>query len=117
MARSSGRSQWERQQIALRREMERQAREQARLAKEQEKARQQQHFEAQQRTAEVRTATVEHQADALEKILTGALSSPVQTFDALRVVPKPPRFDPGPLSVAEPSGDSRIPVHQGARCD
>jgi hypothetical protein len=38
MARSGGRSQWERQMAAQRREAERRAREQARLAKEAEKA-------------------------------------------------------------------------------
>jgi hypothetical protein len=54
MARSGGRSQWEREMAAQRRESERQAREQARLAKEAEKARQERHFQAQQRTAERR---------------------------------------------------------------
>ncbi len=101
MARSSGRSQWEREQAALRREMERQAREQARLAKEREKARQQQHIEAQQRTADAKSAAVERQIKALDEILTSVLSLPALTFDALKVTPEIPRFNPGPLGIAE----------------
>jgi len=105
MARSGGRSQWERQQAALRREIERQQREQARLAKEQEKVRQQQHIEAQQRTAEAKTAAVEQQVKILDEILTGILSLPVLTFDALKVTPVLPRFDPGPVAVAASAPD------------
>jgi restriction system protein len=104
MARSGGRSQWERQQAALRREIERQQREQARLAKEQEKVRQQQHIEGQQRTAEAKTAAVEQQIKILDEILTGILSLPVLTFDALKVTPVLPHFDPGPVA-AEPAPD------------
>jgi restriction system protein len=105
MARSGGRSQWEREQAALRREIERQQREQVRLAKEREKARQQQHLEAQQHTAEARGAAVERQIKVLDEILTGILSLPALTFDALKVTPEPPRFDPGQLGVAEPAPD------------
>jgi restriction system protein len=103
MARSGGRSQWERQQTALRREMERQERERARRAKEQEKAQRQQYAEAQQHMAEAKTAAVERIADSFENMLTDVLSFPALTFGVLRVVPKLPRFDPGSLSVAEPS--------------
>jgi len=105
MARSGGRSQWERQQAALRREIERQQREEARLAKEREKVRQQQHLEAQQHAAEVKTAAVEQQVKVLDEILTGILSLPPLTFDVLKTTPVLPRFDPGPLGVAEPAPD------------
>lgn len=105
MARSGGRSQWEREQAALRREIERQQREQARLAKEREKAHQQQHLEEQQHTAEAKGAAVERQIKALDEILTGILSLPALTFDALKVEPEPPRFDPGQLGVAESAPD------------
>jgi restriction system protein len=105
MARNGGRSQWERQQAALRREIERQQREEARLAKEREKARQQQHTEAQQHTAEAKTVAVEQQVKVLDEILTGILSLPVLTFDALKVTQALPRFDPGPMGVAERSPD------------
>ncbi len=105
MTRSSSRSQWERDQAALRREMERQTREQARLAKEQEKARQQQHVEAQQHTAEGRSAAVERQIRMLDEIMTGILSLPALTFVGLTVTPEIPRFDPGPMGIAEPAPD------------
>jgi restriction system protein len=105
MARSGGRSQWERDQAALRREIDRQQREQAKRAKEQEKARQQQHAEAQQHTTEAKTAAVEQQVKALDEILTSILPLPVLTFDTLKVTPVIPRFDPGPVGVAEPPPD------------
>ena len=105
MARSGSRSQWERQQAALRREIERQEREKARLAKEREKARQQQHVEAQQHAAEAKTATVEQQINVLDTILTSILSLLALTFDAFKATPELPPFDPGPLGVAEPSPD------------
>jgi restriction system protein len=101
MTRSGGRSQWEREQAALRREIERQARERARLAKEREKARQQQHIEAQQQRAEAKSATLDRQINALDEILTGILSLPTLTFAVLKVTPEIPRFDPGPMGVAE----------------
>src|SRR5580700_5362162 len=105
MTRSGGRSQWERQQAALHREIERQEREQARPAKEREKVRQQEHAKAQQHTAETKTVAVEQQVNVLNEILTGVLSLPVLTFDALKVTAEIPRFDPGQLGVAEPSPD------------
>lgn len=105
MTPSGGRSQWEREQAALRREMERQARERARLAKEREKARQQQHVGAQQHTAEAKSAAVERQIKALDEILTGILSLPALTFAALKVTPEVPLFDPGPMGIAEPAPD------------
>jgi len=101
MTRSGGRPQWEREQAALGREMERQAREQARLAKEREKARQLQHVETQQHTAEAKSAAVERQIKGLDEILTGILSLPTLTFAVLKVTPEVPRFDPGPTGVAE----------------
>jgi restriction system protein len=91
MARNGGRSQWEREMAAQRREAERQAREQARLAKEQEKARQQRHIQAQLRAADRKTAGVEEQVKILDEILTGVLSSPALTFDSLKVAPELPR--------------------------
>lgn len=105
MARSGGRSQWEREQAALRREIERQQREQARLAKEREKAQQQQHVEAQQHTTEAKTAAVERQVKALDEILTGILPLPALTFDALKVTPEFPPFDPGSIGIADPAPD------------
>jgi restriction system protein len=105
MARSGGRSQWEREQAALRREIERQQREQARIAKEQEKARQQQHAEAQQHTTEAQTVAVERQVKALDEILTGILPLPALTFDALMVTPEFPPFDPGSTGIADPAPD------------
>jgi restriction system protein len=105
MARSGGRSQWEREMAAQRREAERQAREQARLAKEAEKARQQRHFQAQQRTAERKTAEVEQQIKILDEILTGTLPLPALSFDSLKVTPALPSFDPGPLGAADPAPD------------
>jgi restriction system protein len=105
MARSGGRSQWEREMAAQRREAERQAREQARLAKEAEKARQQRHFQAQQRTAERKTAEVEQQIKILDEVLTSILSLPGMSFDSLGVTPGLPSFDPGPLGTAEPAPD------------
>lgn len=105
MARSGGRSQWERQMAAQRREAERQAREQARLAKEREKAAQQRHIESQQRTAELRTSEVEQRARILDKVLTSVLPLPALTFDSLKVTPELPGFEPGPLRVAESAPD------------
>ena len=105
MARSGGRSQWEREQAALRREIERQQREQARLAKEREKARQQQHVEAQQHTTEAKTAAVERQVKALDEILTGILPLSALTFDALKVTPELPPFDLGSIGIADPAPD------------
>jgi restriction system protein len=101
MTRSGGRSQWEREMAAQRREAERQAREQARLAKEQEKARQQRHIQAQQRAAERKTTGVDDQVKILDEILTGVLSSPALTFDSLKVTPELPAFEPGHLGTAE----------------
>ena len=70
MTRSGGRSEWERQQAALRRETERQAREQARLAKEQTKRQLEAHAAVQLRTAEVNTAAAEQRVRVLDEILT-----------------------------------------------
>jgi restriction system protein len=105
MSRSGGRSQWERQLAAQRREAERQAREHARQVKEQEKVRKQQHLESQQRAAEAKTAAVERQIKALDDVLTSILPTPPLSFDRLKVSPQTSRFDPGPLGVAPPAPD------------
>jgi restriction system protein len=103
MARSGGRSQWEREMAAQRREAERQARELLRLTKEQEKARQQRHIQAQQHATERKTTEVEEQIKLLDAVLTSILPLPVLTFDSLKVTPELPSFDPGPLGIAEPA--------------
>src|ERR1017187_1241745 len=103
MARSSGRSDWERQRAAQRREAERQAREQARLAKEREKARQLEHIESRQRAAEAKSAAVDQQVQVLGEVLTSILPRPALSFDGLKVTPEVPRFDPGPLGIAHPA--------------
>ena len=103
MTRSGGRSQWEREIAAQRREAERQMREQARLAKERERAAQQRHIGSQQRTAELRTSEVEQQARILDKVLTSVLHFPAATFDSLKLTPELPGFEPGPSRVAEPA--------------
>jgi len=105
MARSGGRSEWERQQAALRREAERQARERARLAKELEKKRQQQHLESQQRTADAKTTAVHQQIDTLDEVLTSILPLPPLSFDQLQITPQVPSFDPGLLGTADPAPD------------
>lgn len=74
MAGSSSRSSWERQQAAIRRELERQAREQARIAKEREKERLRLHLESQQKTADDMSAKVGGQIKVLDEILTSVLS-------------------------------------------
>ncbi|HUC25312.1 MAG TPA: restriction endonuclease [Streptosporangiaceae bacterium] len=105
MARSGGRSEWERQQAAQRREAERAAREQARLAKEREKQRLQQHLESQQRATEARTLAVDLQIKALNEVLTNILPLPPLSFERLKVAPKIPDFDPGSLNVTSPIPD------------
>lgn len=97
MAGSSGRSNWERQQAAIRRELERQAREQARIAKEREKERLRLHLESRQKTADDMSAKVDGQIRVLDEILTGVLSHRPLSFDQMRVIAQVPRFDPGPL--------------------
>src|ERR1022692_2771707 len=105
MARSSGRSEWERRQAAERREAERQAREHARLAKEREKARREQYLESQQRAAEAKSAAVDLQIKVLGDVLTSILPRSPLSFDGLKVAPKVPSFDPGPLGIAHPAPD------------
>lgn len=115
MARSGSHSEWERQQAALHRELERQAREQARLAKEREKELRQQHLEAQLRAADVRTAEVNRQVKALDEVLAGILALRSLSFDELKVTPKVPGFDPGSLRDAEraPDWNSYAPLAPG----
>jgi restriction system protein len=105
MARTNGRTQWEREMAARRRDAERRARERARLAKEREKAEQQRHIESRQRSAETKTAAVEEQVKILDEVLTGILQLPALTFDSLNVTPQLQSFDPGPLAVTEPPPD------------
>lgn len=105
MAGSSGRSEWERQQAAQRREAERQAREQARLAKEREKVRREQYLKSQQRAAEAKSAAVDLQIKVLGDVLTTILPRSPLSFDGLEVAPKVLSFDPGPLGIAHPAPD------------
>jgi len=116
MAGSSSRSDWERQQAAIRRELERQAREQARIAKEREKALRQRHLESQQKTADDMSAKVGGQIGALDEILTSVLSRRPLSFDQMRVTAQVPRFDPGPLGdpVAAPDWAAFAPASPGA---
>jgi restriction system protein len=98
MAGSSGRSDWDRQQAAIRRELERQARERARIAKEREKELQRRHLESQQKTADDMSANVDRQIVTLDEILTSVLSRRPLSFDQMRVTAQLPRFDSGPLA-------------------
>jgi restriction system protein len=115
MARSGGRSEWERRQAAQRREAERWEREQSRLAKEREKQRRQQHLESQQRTAETKTAAVDWQIRLLDQVLTGVLPLSPLSFEQLKVSPEIPDFDPGPLGIAArtPDWSEYAPIEQG----
>lgn len=112
MARSGGRSEWERSLAADRREAERQEREQARLAKEREKARQQQHVESQQRATERKTAAVERQVKTLDEVLTSVLPLPSLSFERLMVSPQVAQFDPGLLGlpIPAPNWEDFIPI-------
>jgi restriction system protein len=111
VARSGGRSEWERGLAAQRREAEQQAREQARLAKEREKLRQQQHLESQQHAAEQKTAAVERQVKIIDEVLTSVLPLPAWSFERLMVSPRVTPFDPGPIGVptSEPNWEDFAP--------
>lgn len=100
--RGIGRSEWERQQTAARREAERTAREAARREKEAEKLRKQQHIENQQKLAENRTREISQRVAHLDSILSDSLQRPPLRFDDLVVKSKLPRFDPGTLSTPKP---------------
>jgi restriction system protein len=102
---SGSRSEWERQQAAQRRELERQARERARLEKEREKALQQQYLASQQETAVARTATLNRRIVTLDQVLTGILTLQPLSFERMKVSPQMPHFDPGPLGKADPAPD------------
>src|SRR6266567_1182443 len=102
---SAGRSDWERQQAAIRRELDRQAREQARMAKERERERRQRHLESQQKAADDMSAKVDRQIRALDDILTVVLSRRPLTFDQLKLAARVPRFDPGSLVDPGPAPD------------
>jgi restriction system protein len=115
VARSGGRSEWERRQAAQRREAERYAREQARRAKELEKAEREAHLVSQQLAADTKTAAVDRQIKALDEILTGILLLQPLTFERLKVVPQLPSFDPGPLATvpSPPDWNEYAPVEPG----
>jgi restriction system protein len=105
MPQSGGRSQWERQVAAQRREAEQQAKEEARRQKEEEKARKLRHLESQQREAEAKTAAVERRIKLLDEVLTSILPLSPLSFERLKVSPQISRFDPGPLGRALPAPD------------
>ena len=105
MTRSGGRSEWERQQAAQRREAEQRTREQARLAMELEKQRRQQHLESQQQAAETKAAAVNRQIKVLDEVLTSMLPLSPLSFERLKVARKIPNFAPGPLAIASPMPD------------
>lgn len=99
---SGSRSEWERQQAALRRDLERQARERARLEKQREKALQQRHLASQQEKAAARTAALNRRIAILDQVLTSILTLSPLSFEQLKVTPQLPHFDPGPLGEADP---------------
>ncbi|WP_405086923.1 restriction endonuclease [Microbispora sp. NBC_01389] len=104
MARSGGgRSEWERQQAAQRREAERLARERDRAAKAAEKARQQRHVEDQLKLAERRTEEAELEVSRLDSILSEVLLKPPLSIDDLAVTVQTPPFNAGPLIHQEPA--------------
>ncbi|TMM42026.1 MAG: restriction endonuclease, partial [Actinobacteria bacterium] len=98
-----GRSDWERQLAAQRREAERQTREAARQAKEQQKAQQSAHITQQQRLAETKTTAVLEDVKLLDQVLVGVLNQPPITFDDLKVKPRIPPFQPGKLGTPPPA--------------
>jgi restriction system protein len=98
-----GRSDWQRQMAAQRREAERQAREAARQAKEEQKARQAEHVAKQQRLAEANAAVVAEEIKSLDQILVSVLDHPPITFGNLKVKPQSPPFRPGKLAVPQPA--------------
>jgi restriction system protein len=98
-----GRSDWEKQHAAQRREAERQARELARQAKEQAKARQAQHVVEQQQLAETKTAKLADEIRILDQVLLGVLNRPPITFAQLKARPRPVAFQPGRLAEPVPT--------------
>jgi restriction system protein len=95
MPQGGGQSEWQRRQAAHRREAERRAKEQAKLAKDA-------YLASQQQAAEDKTADLDRQVKVLDGVLTDSLSCPPLTFQQLKIFPKIPRFDPGPLGTAAP---------------
>jgi restriction system protein len=102
---SGSRSEWERQQAAMRRELQRQARERARLEREREKTLQQQHLASQQEETAARTAALSQRIAILDQVLTGILTLPPLSFERLKVTPQLPPFDSGPLANADSAPD------------
>ncbi|MGI5204734.1 restriction endonuclease [Spirillospora sp. CA-108201] len=99
--RGGGRSEWERRQVAMRREAERAERERARQEKEAEKRRKEQHITAQQELAERKTSEIDHRLGLFDSILTDALSKKPLRIEDLSVTPRIPPFDSGHLATAE----------------
>lgn len=90
----SGRTGWDRQQVASHR--------QAGRGVGEAKGPREQHVESRQRLAASRTAEVNHRVSCLDSVLTDALKRAPLTFDDLAVKPEFPRFRPGHLAVPEP---------------
>lgn len=107
-----GRSDWERQMAAHRREAERQAREVARQAKERQKAQEAARIAQQQRLAETKTAAVADEIRHLDQILVAVLNRPPITFEDLKVRPQTPPFQPGRLGtpLTAPNWQEYAPV-------
>lgn len=104
--RGGGRSEWERQQAALRREAEREQRERARaerqqaqLVKQQERQAHERRLQELQRSAEQKTAAVVARVAELDAVLTSALDQPPFTAERLLVTPRIPAFAPGALAT------------------
>jgi restriction system protein len=115
MARNGSGSEWQRQQAAQRREAERLAREQIRAAKEQSRLQRQQHLDSQQQAAEAKTTAVDQRIKVLDEVLTSILSLTPLSFDRLKVVPRVPSFDPGPLGnpLLAPDWNQYVPSEPG----
>ncbi|WP_369363648.1 hypothetical protein AB5L52_10910 [Streptomyces sp. CG4] len=89
---------WERQQAVARREQLRQER------KRQERERQQAYVAQQTQLAADRTTAVEHEAEQLGRLLRHAVvADPLVSFDGLRRVHRPQRFDEGHWSGPGPA--------------
>jgi restriction system protein len=96
--RGGGRSEWERQQVAARREAERAARERVRAEKEAEKRRKEQHVVSQVRRAQQQSTEAEQRIQQLNGILSAALEREPLSFEDLLTQPKIPTAEPGSLA-------------------
>ncbi|WP_222709259.1 restriction endonuclease [Nonomuraea sp. C10] len=103
---AGGRSEWERQQAAHRREAERRAREAARIAKEQERERQRRRLKQQQAKADRKSAEMAQRIEELDRVLLVALPVRPLSFDQLQVSSSVRLFEPpGHLAAAAPAPD------------